>query len=490
MTRPDLEGPDHSIRRPCVRSLLSWRPPKLALREQPVRAVEEPLKPNTYRESPLDSSELPPGIPYIVSNEAAERFSFYGMKAILVVFMTTALLDRTGAPAPMEEGEARAWYHAFNAAVYFTPLAGALLADVFLGKYRTILSLSLFYCLGHLCLALDETRLGLLLGLSLIALGAGGIKPCVSAHVGDQFGERNQHRLPGVFGAFYFAINLGSFVATLLIPWLLATWGSAVAFGLPGVLMALATFIFWLGRDRFVHIPARGMAVWREIVSAEGRDALGRLVGIYLFVAVFWALYDQTGSSWVLQGTRMNLHALGVSWLPSQVQALNPVLILLLVPLFTAVLYPWIGRLMPFGALRRIGLGFWLTALAFAWSAGLETVIAAGQTPNIAWQLPAWILITAGEVLVSVTCLEFSYTQAPRTLKSLVMALFFLSISLGNLLVAAINFLLLDEHGASRLANREYFWFFALLMAAAALLFVPVARRFQGRTYLQTSESA
>lgn len=432
---------------------------------------------------------MPAGIPYIIGNEAAERFSFYGMKAILVVFMTSALLDAAGRPAPMGEGEARAWYHAFTAAAYFTPLAGALLADILLGKYRTILSLSLLYCLGHLALAVDETRLGLLLGLGLVALGAGGIKPCVSAHVGDQFGERNRHRLPGVFGAFYFAINLGSFTATLLTPWLLEHHGPGWAFGLPGLLMALATFVFWLGRNRFVHIPPRGRAVWHALTSTEGRSAIGRLVGIYAFVAVFWALYDQTGSAWVLQGARMDLHALGTQWLPSQVQALNPVLILLLVPLFTAVLYPWIGGRMPFGPLRRIGLGFWLTAVAFAWTAGLESLISAGHSPSILWQLPAWVLITAGEVLVSVTCLEFSYTQAPRALKSVVMALFFLSISAGNLLVSLVNFLLLDEHGASRLADREYFWCFAGLMVVAALVFVPVARRYRGHTVLQQADT-
>jgi POT family proton-dependent oligopeptide transporter len=437
------------------------------------------------RQAPLETSDLPAGIPYIIGNEAAERFSFYGMKAILVVFMTTGLLDSAGRPAPMGEGEARAWYHAFNAAAYFTPLAGALLADVLLGKFRTILSLSMLYCLGHLALALDETRLGLLLGLGLIALGAGGIKPCVSAHVGDQFGQGNRHRMPGVFGAFYFAINLGSFTATLLTPWVLEHHGPGWAFGLPGLLMALATVVFWMGRDRFVHIPPRGRGVLRELADPEGRRALLRLCGIFAFVAVFWALYDQTGSAWVLQATRMDLQVFGTAWLPSQVQALNPVLILLLVPLFTVLLYPWLEGRLPFGPLRRIGLGFWLTALAFVWTALLETVITGGGRPGILWQVPAWVLITAGEVLVSVTCLEFSYTQAPRALKSFVMALFFLSISLGNLLVSVVNFVLLDESGASRLADREYFWLFALLMAVAALVFVPVARRYRGRVQLQ-----
>ncbi len=430
---------------------------------------------------------MPGGIPYIVGNEAAERFSFYGMKAILVVFMTTHLLDAAGRPAPMGEAEARGWYHAFNSAVYFTPLAGALLSDILWGKYRTILLLSLVYCLGHACLALDETRLGLGLGLGLIAVGAGGIKPCVSAHVGDQFGPGNRHRLTAVFSAFYFAINLGSFAATLLTPWLLATVGAWAAFGLPGLLMALATWLFWLGRKRFVHVPPRGRAVLREALSAEGRRALLGLCGLFVFVAVFWALYDQTGSAWVLQARRMDLQVAGLSFLPSQIQALNPVLILLFVPLFSVALYPRVTKHLPFGALRRIGLGFLLSAAAFLWSALIEWRLTSVQL-SILWQLPAWILITAGEVLVSVTCLEFSYTQAPRTLKSIVMALFFLSISAGNLLVAGINFALLDVTGASRLDEVHYYLFFAALMGLALLCYIFYASRFREREVLQVPE--
>jgi proton-dependent oligopeptide transporter, POT family len=141
-----------------------------------------------YLQAPLPSKKLPAGIPYIIGNEAAERFSFYGMREVLVVFMTQYLLDGTGAPDTMNQEEAKGWFHLFVSAVYFTPLFGALISDSLLGKYRTIILLSLLYCFGHFVLAMDHTRLGLLLGLGLIAVGSGGIKPCASAHVGDQFG--------------------------------------------------------------------------------------------------------------------------------------------------------------------------------------------------------------------------------------------------------------------------------------------------------------
>ena len=164
--------------------------------------------------------------------------------------------------------------------------------------------LSLVYCAGHAALALDETRTGLAVGLALIAIGSGGIKPCVSAHVGDQFGPSNEQLLPRVFSWFYFAINLGAFVSSLLTPWLLERHGPWLAFGVPGLFMALATLIFWLGRHTFVHVPPAGLDALKEAFGPAGRAALGRLAIVYLFVAVFWALFDQTGSSWVLQAEK------------------------------------------------------------------------------------------------------------------------------------------------------------------------------------------
>src|SRR5258706_4227824 len=174
-----------------------------------------------YLTAPLKTDKMPPGVPFIVGNEAAERFSYYGMNSILVAFMTRYLLDAHGHPDHMTEPQADAWYHTFVSCLYFLPLVGALLGDAVLRRYRTILFLSIVYCFGHLTLALDHTRLGLTLGLGLIALGAGWIKPCVSANVGDQFGASNQHLLTRVFSWFYFAINAGSVIATLAIPWLL-----------------------------------------------------------------------------------------------------------------------------------------------------------------------------------------------------------------------------------------------------------------------------
>jgi POT family proton-dependent oligopeptide transporter len=221
---------------------------------------------------------MPPGIGNIVVNEAAERFSYYGMRAILVAFMMRHMRTAAGAPDGMAEAEARQWYHIFAFAVYFFPLLGASIADALLGKFFTIIAFSLVYCGGHLALALNETRSGLLTGLVLIAVGSGGIKPCVSANVGDQFGHRNQAQLPRAFSYFYFAINTGAFASSLVTPALLACCGPHPAFGVPGILMALATLAFWCGRAKYTHVPPDRNRWLAQSCSAEGWRTIARLL--------------------------------------------------------------------------------------------------------------------------------------------------------------------------------------------------------------------
>jgi len=446
------------------------------------------MRKRSYVTVPPETPDLPPGVPYIVGNEAAERFSYYGMRAILVVFMTHHLLDATGAAAPMAESEARAVYHLFAGSVYFFPLLGAWIADTFFGKYPTIIALSIVYCLGHLALAVDETRLGLMVGLALIALGSGGIKPCVSAHVGDQFGHRNRHLMTQVFGWFYVSINVGAFISSLLTPWLLEHHGSSVAFAVPGVLMLIATIVFWLGRNVFVHVPPDRGRLWTELMGGETARALLRLLPFYFFIAFFWALYDQTGSSWVQQAEHMERHFLGIEWYAAQVQAVNPALVLVLVPLFSSVIYPRLDRLIGLTAARKIFLGMLIAAASFLLPAWVESRIVLGESPSIGWQIAAYVILTAAEVLVSVTALEFSYTQAPQTLKSIVMSIYLLSVSLGNWLTAGINYAITTPDGGSRLSGVGYYSFFAALMFVAAVGFLFVSRSYEERLVLQTRE--
>ena len=386
------------------------------------------------------------------------------------------------------------------------PSSGAIIADRLLGKYRTIFWLSLVYCLGHFVLSIAENSVqGMWLGLSLIAIGSGGIKPCVSANVGDQFGAGNWHLIGKIFQAFYFIINFGSFFATLAIPviraweqehfnWSIQLGGheftTSIAFGLPGLLMLIATIVFWMGRRVFVHVPpnpggrlglldtccssmlfmgliglpmffwdilegqyfwplAIGLILlglvlfqWRQRiqqddgflailffsilawfrgdnararaavaddvpadsirrhwlfaaaaekfddVTAEGPLAVLKIISVFLLVSVFWSLFDQHASSWVRQATQMNLDVMWgsrklMSLLPSQISAMNPLMVMALIPFNNFFLYPLIDRhLLRVTPLRKMTVGMFTACLAFVAVALLQRCDPIGRRPG------------------------------------------------------------------------------------------------------------
>ena len=439
-------------------------------------------------------ARYPPQVRYIVGNEACERFSFYGMRSILVTYMVTALL--------YSQRDSKAYFHYFVAATFFTPVVGGWLADRFFGRYRTILWISFAYVLGHGVLALWDSRTGLFVGLALIAVGAGGIKPCVSAFVGDQFGADEKALMQRVYGWFYWSINLGSAAAYFLIPWLLRRVGPSAAFAVPGVAMVLALLVYWAGRRHYVLAPpsgpnphgflrvvgdaARKLGTgqpgqhWLDLArqkhpeeAVEGAKAVFRIMSVFAAVTLFWALFDQKSSSWVLQGRQMDPHLPWASIAPEQLQAANPILVMTLIPLFTWLVFPLLERRgVVLTALRKMTAGMFVTVLSFVAAAVVQTLLDQGRTPGILWQLPQYVLLTTGEVLVSVTGLEFSYTQAPRSMRSTIMSIWFLTVFLGNLLTALVTELV-------RLEGAAYFWFFAAFMLVAAIAFHLVARGFR-----------
>ena len=439
-----------------------------------------------YQTTPSNTTGMPPGIPYIIGNEAAERFNFYGLKAILVIYMTQYLMNRDGQLATMGEHEASKWYHLFVSANYFLPALGAIVSDVFLGKYRTIFWLSLVYAVGCVALASDNTRFGLALGLGLIAFGAGGIKPCVSSHVGDQFGPSNQNLIGKAFGWFYLAVNFGSTFSIVMTPWLLKNHGAGWAFGIPAALMVLAVVVFWAGRNKFIHVPPAGKSFFARTFNRETAASLGGLAFIFAFMAVFWALWDQCGSTWTLQAEKMNRTFFGVEIMSSQVQAINGPLILAFVPLCQYVIYPLLNRVWPLTPLRKIGLGIFLIGVSFLVSAWIDVMLGSGARPSILWQAPAYVLLSLGEVMASITALEFAYTQAPKHLKAVVQALYLFSVSLGNFFTAGVQWFIGNADGTSKLSGPAYFVFYALLAMGAAGVFALVAKNYRGKSQLQT----
>jgi POT family proton-dependent oligopeptide transporter len=498
------------------------------------------------------SARLPRQIPYIIGNEAAERFSFYGMRNILTPFLVGTLL--LYAPEAERAGIAKEVFHTFVIGVYFFPLIGGWLSDRFFGKYNTAFWLSLLYVIGHACLAVfEDNRMGFYTGLALIAMGAGGIKPIISSFVGDQFTKSNQHLSKIVYDAFYWSINFGSFFASLLMPIFLRNYGPSVAFGIPGALMLVATIVFWAGRKKYVHVPpappnphsflrvARtalltsgpgrpglivagvgallalssfgliasvgfvaafclalvfvlgfgGAGTWMQLDRArglhpdeavEGVRAVLRLLVVFALVTPFWSLFDQKASTWILQADQMTKPA----WFQSaQMQALNPALVMILIPFNNLVLYPALRRLgFEVTPLRRMGFGIAFSGLAWIVAALIQLAIDGGDAVSITWQVLPYALLTFGEVLVSATGLEFAYSQAPKAMKGVIMAFWTLAVTVGNLWVLLVNASVRNEAVIARVVSTGlsetaflmfFFAAFALIVAAAFGLY---ARRY------------
>jgi POT family proton-dependent oligopeptide transporter len=244
-----------------------------------------------------------------------------------------------------------------------------------------------------------------------------------------------------------------------------------------------------MGRHVFYILPPSGVSHYaKELVSPDAKTALFNLAILYVFVAFFWSLYDQTGSAWVMQAERMNrIVSFGGTQfeiLASQVQAVNPVLVMALIPLYSFVIYPLVGRYVEVTPLRKIGAGFVLTIISFGLTAFAETLLESGAEVSILWQVASFVIITAAEVLVSITALEFSYTQAPNSLKSLVMGIYLLSVTLGNQITSLVNTLIQDDSGKSMISGSNYYLFFTGLMAISTVVYLFYSRTYKGKTFV------
>jgi POT family proton-dependent oligopeptide transporter len=458
------------------------------------------------------TAKFPSGIPYIIGNEFAERFNYYGMRAILATFLVKAFfLQQTGGDDVKASALANEQVHFFIFLNYFMPFLGGLLADWFWGKYRTILWLSLVYCIGSITLAWASgiPSLGLVnAGLWLIATGSGGIKPCVSANVGDQFDKSNEGLIPKAFSMFYFSINAGSLISMALTPILYERYGATVAFGLPGIVMLMATIMFWLGRSKYKRVPPSGpkrenfVAINFDAMkngftfeniknnwspeAIDGVKAVWRVLSVFAFAPVFWALYDQNSSEWVLQARNLDLTLISdIKMLPEQVQVANALLILIFIPLFAWGLYPMVEKMgIKVTPLRKIGAGFVFTALSFVVIAMIQQNIDAGGKPSVWWQLLAYAILTAGEVLISITGLEYAYTRSPKSMKSTIMAFWLLTVSAGNFIVSLINKNIAAGGFFARFSGASYYWLFFGVCSITALLFMMISPRIKEKVYL------
>ncbi len=440
----------------------------------------------------------PIGFWFIFWGEFAERCSFYGMKAILARYMAEQL--------GLGQANAITFVSVFMAAAYFLPLLGGYLADNYFGKYNIIVAFSLPYILGHVILSVENPWF-MAIALTLLAMGSGVIKPNISTLMGltyDQQRPGQEVLRSNAFSIFYMAINIGAFLSYAFLPPIRTAYGYSVAFVVPAALMVLAFALFAAGKrfyateviSRKEKTPEERMQQW---------DVVGRVAGLFLLVSFFWAIFDQSGSTWVFfANTYMDTTLLGQKFDPEQFGSLNPLLIVILVPI-TMLFFTFLARCgIRVRPTDKMIAGFLLTALTMAVMgvAGLragpaqerpvlkdgQVVLTEDGTPaterfvpedqkvTIWWQVLAFFVITIAEVLISITGLELAFVAAPKTMKSFVTALWLVSVGIGNLFFNAPVGRLYPV-----MTPGAYFMMLAGMMVVVTVAFYFVASRFNRR---------
>ncbi|XP_036425775.1 solute carrier family 15 member 1b [Colossoma macropomum] len=393
-----------------------------------VMADREQGKEKKSKSSKAECCGYPLSIFFIVVNEFCERFSYYGMRAVLVLYFRYFLR--------WDDDLATTIYHTFVALCYLTPILGAIVADSWLGKFKTIVYLSIVYTIGQVVMAVsavhditDTNQDGTpdnmtfhvalsMVGLFLIAVGTGGIKPCVAAFGGDQFGDHQDKQRSTFFSIFYLSINAGSLLSTVITPILRAQECGInsqqkcypLAFGVPAALMAVALIVFIAGSGMYTKAAPKGNIMmevckcigfaiknrfrhrssaypkrehWMDwanekydkLLIAQVKMVL-KVLFLYIPLPMFWALFDQQGSRWTLQATTMDGNFGGFVVQPDQMQTVNPILILVMVPIVDSVVYPLIKKCgLNFTPLKRMTVGMFMAGLAFVAAALVQIQI-------------------------------------------------------------------------------------------------------------------
>jgi POT family proton-dependent oligopeptide transporter len=423
----------------------------------------------------------PVGLWFFFWGEFAERSSYYGMRAILALYLTTALHFTDTQAGPI--------YSTFKMACYFLPLLGGLIADRWLGRYWTIVGFSVPYVLGHFILGI-ENQVALVIALALLAGGSGVIKPNISTLMGQTYDQQrpgNERLRSAAFLWFYFSINIGALISQLAMPVLRTNYGYAIAFQFPAWLMVASLAIFAAGKRHY----AKETIQHRPLTPEERKlqwQTLRRLFGIFALVVLFWTGYEHNDTLWIFFiRDYVNLHVPGLSEPidPDQLQFLNALFVIILVPTFNIVFGLLDPQVKIFTPMRKVLAGFVLTAA----SIGIMSVAgflaqSSSEKVSIIFPVLAYIILTVGEVLLYATMLELAYTAAPKSMKGFVTACFLLTNTLGNFINVGWTPMYggsltdpVDQRGP--LMPGPFFAITAAMVVAAAVIFLFVGRRFE-----------
>ncbi|TFH65920.1 MAG: MFS transporter [Candidatus Zixiibacteriota bacterium] len=416
-----------------------------------------------------DINRHPKGFWFVFWGELAERASFYGMKALLVLYM----IDKLG----YTDANSSTVASFFTAACYLLPIAGGYIADRWLGKFRTIIYFAIPYIMGHIILGTFTSEVGLYIALALLAGGSGSIKPNISTLMGRMYEEQGKsHLLSQAFSWFYMAINIGDASTMTTLPFIRDHYGYSVAFMAPTIMMALSLGVFYLGKKHYPKDDVRQLAsvVRTPQQRHEQRATLVRLSGLFLLIVFFWSIFDQSYSTWTLFARD---YLVLDTWIgripPDAIQGLNPILIVIMSPFFA---WLWMktdrNKARPLSSPRKMLIGFVLVILCMV----LMTVagfLAASSKVSILWEVGAYVLITAAELCISAIGLQLAFEEAPEHMKSMITGLWLCTVFFGDILAGLFSRLY------TQTTPGNFFGMMTVMIALVTVAFYQVGKRFE-----------
>jgi len=411
----------------------------------------------------------PKGFWFVFWGELAERASFYGMKALLVLYMIDQLHYSDANSATIAS--------LFTAACYILPIVGGYVADRWLGKFRTIIYFAIPYIMGHLILGTFNNEVGLYVALALLAGGSGSIKPNISTLMGLMYKrEGKEHLMSQAFSWFYMAINIGAASTMTTLPFIRDKYGYGPAFMAPTIMMVLSLGVFYFGKKFYPVEDVRAQA--REVRTPqqkqETRTTLVRLSGLFLLIVFFWSVFDQSYSTWTLFARDyMNLETFIGRIPPDAIQGLNPILIVIMTPFFA-----WLWSRTDKDETHRLSspkkmlIGFFLVILCMATMA-LAGFLAANAKVSILWEVGAYILMTSAELCISVIGLQLAFEEAPDHMKSLITGIWLFTVFLGDVLAGWFSRIYTET------TPGNFFSIMTIMIIGVTVLFFFVGKRFE-----------
>jgi len=417
----------------------------------------------------------PRGLTTLFFTEMWERFSYYGMRAFLILYMVA---PASSGGLGFADADAASIYGTYTGSVWGAAILGGIVADRFLGQYRSVLLGGVVIALGHFTLAFKALPF-FYTGLGLIVVGTGLLKPNVSTLVGSLYEPGDKRRDAG-FSIFYMGINLGAFLGPIVAGYLAQRVNWHVGFAAAGFGMALGLVQYVLGKSRLQPALDRIAAAPKAADASAAAPGGGftveewkRMVAIcalFLFASLFWSAYEQAGSTLNLFADRYTrLEFLGFSYPSSWLQSVQPIFVILLAPVF-ALLWTKLGKHEP-SSPAKFALGLLFAGIAFLIlvPAGSAAQSAPGIRVSPAWLIASYFVQELGELCLSPVGLSVVTKLAPVRIVGLMMGVWFLSNSLGNKLAGwAGGFF------SSMPLDSLFGWVAGVCLVSAAVLFVLV----------------